>query len=537
MAEMLNRALALHREGRLGEARALYEALLQADARHFDALKLLGTVALQQGDHQEAVRLITRALEVNAGDASAFNNRAVAFRELGQLDAALADCDRAIALEPRHADAHINRGVALKLMGRPHEAVASYQCAIGLAPGNADAHNNCSVVLCELGEPQAALAHADAALQGRPQFAEAWFNRGHALQLLGELEAARFCYEQAARLKPAYAQAFVNLGVVAHDLGRVAEAEAALRHAIALQPRNADALWNLSLVLLLQGHLAEGWPLYEWRRAPAATGARPWRGGVPLAGKTILLHAEQGFGDVIQFSRYVPLVAALGARVVLGVPAALEGVLRSLGGVAGFYTGGPPPAGLDFECPLMSLPLVFGTTLQSIPAAPLYLHAPPDKLVHWAERLGPRVRPRIGIAWSGRSTHRGDRLRSLPLATLLDALPPQFDYVSLQNEVREADRAALARVAHFGAEIADFGDTAALCELVDRVVSVDTSVAHLAAALGRSTWVMLPFVPDWRWLTEREDSPWYPSMRLWRQDATREWGPVLRRLAAALQAA
>ena len=311
--------------------------------------------------------------------------------------------------------------------------------------------------------------------------------------------------------------------------------------AIALRPDAVDPQVSRAGVLLMQGDFARGWPAYETRwgrpmhRAITRELGRPlWLGQEDLRGKTILLHAEQGLGDTIQFARYAALAAERDARVILEVPRALTGLMKTLKGPDVVIARGDPFPAFDLHTPLLSLPLAFGTTLDSLPAAPAYLAADPDKAARWAETLGPKTAPRIGLVWSGSPKQGNDRNRSIPLADLLAQLPEGPDYFSLQTEVREGDRGALAsgRVRHFGEALKDFTDTAALASHMDAVVSVCTAGAHLAGALGKDTRVMLANMGTcWRWLTEREDSPWYPSMRLYRQGADNDWRPVFARIA------
>jgi len=252
-----------------------------------------------------------------------------------------------------------------------------------------------------------------------------------------------------------------------------------------------------------------------------------------LAGKPILIHSEQGLGDTIQFARYLPLLADRGARVVFELPASLLGVLQGMSGVSDFVVQGQALPAADFHCPLLSLPLAFKTTLESIPSPAPYLKADAQKVKQWSERLGPKSRPRIGLVWSGNSQHKNDHNRSILLESLLLQLPERFDWVSLQRDLRDADHRVLERhpgLRHFGAELEDFTDTAALCALMDLVISVDTSVAHLSGALGRPTWILLPHLPDWRWLLDRHDSPWYASATLYRQETAGQWDNVIAQL-------
>jgi Glycosyltransferase family 9 (heptosyltransferase) len=306
---------------------------------------------------------------------------------------------------------------------------------------------------------------------------------------------------------------------------------------------------HLGLLRLLTGDFAGGWPQYEWRwkTHPLAAAKRDfaqplWRGVEPIAGKTILIHSEQGFGDAIQFCRYVPLLAARGARVILEVERPLLGLMRELAGVAMVVAKGDALPDCDLQCPLLSLPLAFGTQIETIPSQTPYLAAPVPAASSWSARLGPKLgpnpRPRIGLAWSGRPTYRNDHIRSISLHALLPLLDVDATFVSLQKDVRSEDVALLQQrrdILHFGDALADFSDTAALISQLDLVISADTAVAHLAGALARPVWILLPFVPDWRWLLDRDDSPWYPTARLFRQSQARKWGEVVETIRAALR--
>ena len=312
-----------------------------------------------------------------------------------------------------------------------------------------------------------------------------------------------------------------------------------------MRPGDARPHWNKALALLLAGDYAPGWALYEYRWKNDETKhhrrdfAHPlWLGDTPLAGKTILLHAEQGLGDTIQFCRYAKHVAELGARVILQVQPSLLPLLGSVEGVAQLVGEGKALPEFDLHCPLLSLPHALRASVDCIPSHVSYLTADAVRVGQWQQRLGPRQRPRVGLAWSGAAGHDNDRNRSIALAELLRHLPAGVDYISLQKDLRPADAAVIAGSAlrHFGDDLRDFADTAALCELMDVVISVDTSVAHLAGALGRPTWVLLPHAPDWRWLLGTDRSPWYPTARLYRQGADGAWAGVLDRLAVDVAA-
>jgi hypothetical protein len=317
--------------------------------------------------------------------------------------------------------------------------------------------------------------------------------------------------------------------------------------AIAIKPDYHEARLHKSLALLFGGNFKSGWELYESRwnvdkfTSPGRNFAQPlWLGCESLDGKTILLHSEQGLGDTIQFCRYAPMVADLGARVIIEAEKSLAGLLEKITGVSEVVTKGSDLPGFDYHCPLMSLPLAFKTELGNIPCPEKYLTSEPGKLAYWNSRLGPKTEPRIGLVWSGSNNNPKLSHRRLPLDSAIRQLPPGFQYVSLQTEVWDEDSSTLesaGNIIHFGDELNDFTDTAALCELMDIVISVDTSVAHLSGALGKPTWVLLAFSPEWRWMLDRDDSPWYPGMRLFRQGKIGDWTGVLEKLKSELLAA
>jgi len=575
----LAEAMALHRRGLLAEAQVVYEDILSARPEHFETVRLRGVLALQTGHHNLAAELIRRGISINPAHAGSYSNLGFALRKLKQLEAAVASYDRAVAATPDFAEAYYNCGIALMELNRPEAAIASYDRAIELKVGYAESYCDRGLALMELKQPKAAAASYEQAIAIKSDFPEAYYNRGIALEKLcrpqaavasygraiairndlaeaysnrgnvlkelAQLDAAVASFDQAIAIRSAYAEAYVNRGMSLHDLRRLDSAIANYDRAIAVRPDFAEAHLNKSLALLLGGDFEAGWPLYEWRWDGSETSkrhkrnfSRPiWLGNEPLDGKTILLHCEQGFGDTIQFCRYVQLVAVLGARIILEVPEPLAGVLTPLDGVSELIVKGAPLPVFDYHCPLLTLPLAFKTRLTSIPSSNAYLSSNGDRVRAWTARLGRKTKPRVGIVWSGNDQHRNDRSRSIALSSLLQHLPDAFEYVSLQKEVRDIDRATLGahgEVRHFGEALVDFSDTAALCELMDVVISVDTSVAHLSGALGRRTWVMLPYVPDWRWLLDRDDSPWYPSARLYRQDADRKWASVFERVRTDL---
>jgi len=354
---------------------------------------------------------------------------------------------------------------------------------------------------------------------------------------------ALLCYQRALAVKPDYAFALVNCGTALNYLGRDDEALASFDRALALEPELAEAHWNKGLLCLTRGDFAHGWDGFEWRwrrdseLKPRDFAQPQWR-GEDLAGKTILLHAEQGFGDSIQFVRYLPMVQAKGSRVVLELPDSLVPLTGDLARDATLVSPGAELPGFDVHCPLMSLPLAFGTTLDSIPARVPYLRVPAERLDTWRARLPRTDTPRVGLVWSGKPSHKNDHNRSIALKRLAPLLKvPGICFVSLQREYREADLAILAQfpqVASLDEKLHDFADTAGIIEQLDLVIAVDTAVAHLAGALGKPLWLLISHIQDWRWLTGRSDSPWYPSARLFRQPRIGDWDSVIERVAAEL---
>lgn len=479
-----------------------------------------------------------------AGQAAALLAQGNALRERGLMEQAAECFGKAVARQPDSVAALGNLGGALLTLGRFEEALRCFDDALRLEPNAVEALNNRGSTLYELGRFEQALDSHDAALRLRPDHAPALNNRGNALKELGRLDEALASFERALRLQPGSPLAHANRGGVLLELGRLDEALAGFDAALRLRPDYAEAHWNRGVALHLLGRHVEGWLPFEWRwrrrNAPPMRIARrdpPWLGRSSPAGASIVLHAEQGLGDTLQFSRYALALAANGARVTLLAQPALVSLLAASMPEVTVVDGSAPLPPHDLHCPLMSLPIAFGGQALEPPAGGRWLSADVERARDWAAWLGPRVRPRVGLVWSGNPAHRNDRRRSLALATLLAAMPTDLELVSLQKEVRESDRAALdaGRVRDPAGRLRDFADTAALCSLLDVVVSVDTSVAHLAGAIGQPTWILLPHVPDWRWGLAGERTPWYPSVRLLRQGSDRAWEPVLARLGADLR--
>lgn len=537
----LQAARSLQAKNQHARAAALCAQLLERAPHDFDALLLLGVLKAQLQQLDQSVDLLCHAIEVRPGSFAAYYALGYAMCQLQQFAAGVECFDQCLALNPRYAEAACDRGSALLELGRNDEALASYTLAVELQPTYADAWSNRGNALLALGQTEAAIASVDRALALAPKAASSYLTRGNALQRAGHAGLALADYDRAIALRPDYVLAYSNRAVSLKHLHRLEDAVASSDQALALDPQHADTYWNRGLTLLLQGNLRQGFADYQWRwkRATFAPIKRNfhqpmWLGETPLHGKSVLLYAEQGLGDSLQFVRYAQGLADLGARVVLEAEPALYEVFGTLAGVDQLVRQGQPLPAFDVHCPLLSLPLALGTDLDSIPAPVPYLHADPKRQALWQERLGLRTGLRVGLVWSGSPTHQDDHNRSIPLATLLAQLPSGPQYVSLQKEVRPSDQAALQAggLLHFGPQLQSFSDTAALCACLDLVISVDTSVAHLSGALGQRTWVLLPYLPDWRWLMQRSDSPWYPSARLYRQAQARDWSAPLVQIAA-----
>jgi tetratricopeptide (TPR) repeat protein len=553
----LQRAIAFHQQGRLLRARTLYEKILSAHPGHFDALHLSGVVAAQTNDPARAVRLIGKAIEINPHSATAHCNQGSAYRELEQLEAALACYERAIALRPDYADAYLNRSIVERELGQWTAALASCERVIALRPDLPAAYLSRGKALKGLRQWEAALASYDRALALKPDLAEAHCERGIALRELRRWDEALSSYERAIAAQGDYAAAYLNRGNVLKELQQLDAALASFTQAISIKPDLATAHSNRSAILLLRGDFQQGWRDYEWRwKDKYSTPTRQrknfpcplWQGDKSIHGKTILLHHEQGLGDTLQFCRYATLVAALGARVILQVPKSLTTLLSGLEGVFQVLDEGEALPALDCFCPLMSLPLAFKTTLSTIPAPVPYLKGPNDRVRFFRDVLGERTKPRVGLVWSGGFRPSQPELwavherRNIPLAALAPLKHRDIDFYSLQigqpaqselEELNSRNWDGPALIDHTAA-LRDFSDTAALIENLDLVISVDTSTAHLAGALGKRVWLLNRFDTCWRWLLDRTDSPWYPTMRLYRQSCPGDWDDVIERVRGDL---
>ncbi|MGE4044325.1 MAG: tetratricopeptide repeat protein [Acetobacteraceae bacterium] len=577
--------------GRLERHEAALERLARAIALqpdHIAALTNHGNALNALGRHAEALRSFDRALNLDPARVEALHGRGRALAALKRPEEAIEGYNRALAVAPRLLDALLGKGDVLLALERFAEALDCFERAVAVAsdpagavPAEQKAHAQFfrgDALRC-LERFDDALTAYDEALAIKPDYVEAWMGRGRVLDELREFEEALAAYDQALALRPDDAKAHDYRSRVLRDLNRLDESMAAVERALALDPNDSGALnskatllralgridealdcyrlavaasanpgpirFNHSLCLLIAGDFERGWPEYEYRwttenlskRKPQFM-QRLWLGQEDIAGLRVLLHTEQGFGDTIQFCRYATLVAARGATVILGVQPSLRPLMMSLEGPADVVDRMEAMPVFDMHSPLLSLPLAFRTTRATIPARVPYLAAPAGHQALWQDRLGPRQGPRIGLVWSGSATHQNDQNRSLALDMLRPILSSGQRFHCLQRELRPADVPGFAmsgNIIFHGHELLDFSDTAALIMQMDLVITVDTSVAHLAGALGRPVWVMLAFAPDWRWMRTGDTSPWYPTMRLFRQSRPNDWQPVIARVGAALR--
>jgi tetratricopeptide (TPR) repeat protein len=570
-------AMQKHRAGNLAEAEAIYRRVLPLVPGNIEIYINFGLVLAQQGRLVEAAAAFSQAIALRPDFAQAHAFLGSALRELGRFNEALAACSRAVQLKGDFAEAYVELGNVFCHLGKFDDAAAAFGRAVQLKPDMAPAHNNLADALFRLGRLDEALASCNKAVQLQRDFAEAHNNRGAILHEKGQLDDAIAAYRTAIQLKPDYALAHNNLGNLLCKKQQYGAAIAAYRRAIELKPNDAAAYSDLATALyktnnldpaiehyqhairinphfaqahcfmaqalLLKGDLQNGWREFEWRwnvkplKAPRPFTQPRWSGG-NLNGQTILLYSEQGFGDVFQFARYVPIVAEKGGRIILECRSELQRILEQSGMAPRFVINGSPLPEFDCQCPLESLPMAFGTELPSIPANVPYLNAAPELVKKWRERFGPDDRrKKVGLVWAGNPDNDNDSDRSISLKQFAPlAGADGVDFFSLQkgHPGKQAPPPSM-RWTDWTNDLFDFADTAALLANLDLLITVDTAVAHLAGAMGKPVWLLLPFSPGWRWLLNRDDSPWYPTARLFRQKTPGDFSDPLSRIVAALK--
>lgn len=573
-AALCQAGLAHLQAGRLAETELCCQQALTLDEQHPDALHLLGvlcfhaqqpdaavewigravrqapkaeyllslaTVLERQGRLEDAQQHYSQALSLKPDDAGLWNHLGNLLWQLGRKDEAALHLQQALKLNPQYWEAAHNCGMLLLELGRHADAVKCFDAAEKLNSNSAALYQMRAVCLSAVNRFEEAEADYEKSIALDPSLAETHNNLGLLHWRFDRLEQAFACFDRALALRPDFHAVLNNKAVVLLHLQLLDEAFATLQRSLAAAPNDAQTLFYLATLQLLTGDFERGWLAREarWRLPSVGLIDRGfsqalWRGDQSLEGKTVLLHSDEGLGDAIQFARYAPMVAALGAKVILEVEPPIQQLLGGITGVAECVGRSSPPA-FDLHCPLGTLPLAFGTRLDTIPLAQGYIPAlPAARVKAWQDRLegrlGPRTRFRVGLVWAGNPDHRNDHNRSMALRTLAPLLGCDVQFVSLQKGVRDQDRAFLnerSYIVDLTEQLTDFSETAALMSCLDLVISVDTSVVHLAGALGAPVWTLVPFNPDWRWLLNRNDSPWYQSMRLFRQPKRGDWTSVV----------
>ena len=509
-------------------------------------LATLGETLRQQGRREEALKAYDKAVQLKPDDAQLWKGLADLLVELERFDQALLGFQQVLKYNPHHQDAAYKSGVLSNEFGRFEEALTYFNLCDEVLPNHAPTLQGRARTLLNLRRLEESLEDGRRAYEFDPDSAETCNHIGACLQMLGREDKALPWFDKALVHLPNALVLLNNKALALSQLQRFDEAFALYRYIKTVHPNDATTEWNLSLLQLLTGNFEAGWAGRESRWTKTDPYFYPkfsqpiWLGQASVEGKTILIHLDEGLGDTIQFARYVPMVAALGARVILVVERPLYPLLSGLAGVSQcipFGAGDALPA-FDMHCPMGSLPLAFRTRLDTIPSTTSYLPAPDDVRVQaWEERLGNRDKLRVGLVWSGNPRHKNDINRSTSLRRVSRILDVDAAFISLQKDPRPEDKAFLAEtdIVDLTEHLSDLAETAALVSCLDLVITVDTSVAHLAAALGRPTWILLPWTPDYRWLLEREDSPWYPTVRLFRQTETRDYATVLDRVRSELR--
>ena len=524
----IDQALKHHQAGNLQQAEHIYRQILQINPQNADALHLLGVLAHQVGRNDVAIDYMNQAITSTPSNPAYRSDIGVAYQALGKPDQAIASFQEAIQLKPDYAEAYHNLGVALREQGKLEEAVDTFRRALQLQPTYAQAHNNLGIAFQVQSLPTSAgIACTENAQRRR------------------KLNEAIQCFQRAILHRSDYVEAYNNLGTAYKAQNKLEKAMESFQQALRINPNHAEANFNRSLVMLLRGDFERGWQGYEWRWKSKASLPREFRqplwDGSPLAEKTILLHAEQGLGDTLQFIRYALLVKQRGGTVIVECDNSLMRLFRSCPGIDLLVAERSSLPPFDLHAPLMNLPCILKTRLNTIPASIPYLHAGDESdsplnailKTHNGKR-------RIGIVWAGNPKHQNDANRSCPLIHF--QLLTEVEDVALFSLQKAEERTKLTlesnglnQVINLSPFLSDFADTAAAIMKLELVITVDTAVAHLAGALGRPVWVLLPFAPDWRWFLDREDSPWYPTMRLFRQPRPEDWESVFERIVLVLK--
>ena len=537
----VNLGIALSRQGKISQAVACYRQALQSSPFDAKTHARLGSALLAQRRLQEAAEAFRASARLAPAEAETHFELGNALHAMGAYEEAAQSYLRALECSPTHAEACHNLGVTRTMQQRPRDAIAAYELAIRIRPDYPEPHNNLGTLLQALRQDDHATYHYEQALRLAPDSLEVRYNLALLDQEQDRLEEAACGYRELLGRKPDHVEARNNLGNTLLALRLPHEAIGCYQQTLADDPASAEARWNLGVANLLLGRFEEGWEGHEWRfrqkQAAPRVFPQPMWDGSALDGRRILLHAEQGMGDTLQFVRYAPLVKQRGGQVILECQEPLYRLLSTIRGVDQLIAKGRPLPAFDCHAPLLSLPGIFRTTLATVPAEVPYIHVGPEAVAHWREIIaaqsGSRTRLKVGLTWAGNPLHTNDRNRSLP-ARGLEALAGLENVVFFGLQKGSAPECGLETIDLVG-KSRDFLDTAAILLNLDLIVSVDTSVAHLAGALGRPVCTLLPFAPDWRWMLDRADSPWYPSMKLYRQARPKDWTETMQQLRAELE--
>ncbi len=531
----------------LEEAIVIYKHAIALKPDDADIHNNLANALRKNGKPDEALKSYKQAAMIKPDNSEILCNLGAAFQELDNLDEAIANYHEAIILKPDNAKAHSNLGTALKKQNRLEEAEKSHNLAIRLKPDYAEAHNNLGTTLQALSKLEEAIQSYRKAIMLKPNYAEAHYNFGNALKEQSKFAEAFLSYKRAITIKPDHVEAHNNMGITLQEQGEFMEAVEIFNNAIELKPDYADAYFNRSLISLLKENFKGGWQDYEWRlrtnNYALRTFQQPMWDGSPLNGKTILVHTEQGLGDNIQFVRYLPLIQAQGGRVIFECLPSLINLLRNCAGIDKIIertSSGDGTVQFDVQVPLLSLPGIFNTTLDNIPSKKPYITPDTTYVTKWKNQLGNNSKSfKIGLVWASNPENKKIFLKKSFKLNDFKALSAiqGLSLYSLQkgpasSEVHNPPKGM--KIINLDQELSDFADTAAAIVNLDLVISIDTSVAHLAGSIGKPVWTLLPFVPDWRWMLEKDDSPWYPSMRLFRQTKLNDWTEVFEKVKNAL---
>ena len=522
--------------GDLNKASQSFKKVTELNPNYTNGHNNLGVTLKNQGKLDEAIEAYNKALSLKPDHAEAYNNMGNALQDQGKLDEAMASFNKALAIKPDYAEAYNNMGTVLKDQGKLEKAIASYTKALSLKPDYAKAYNNMGVTLQEQGKLDEAIEAYKMALAIKSEYAEAYNNMGTVLKDQGKLDEAIEAYKMALAIEPDYAEAYNNMGSIFQEQGKLEKAITSYNKALSLKPDYAEAYYNMGNAYNLKGEIQKGLELFEYRFKKQKVPSRApreklhWNGSEPIKGKEFLVYEEQGLGDIIQFCRYLPTLVKQGAKVTFKVTQKLHAILQTMDSGVTLSTTDADEGQIDFEAPLMSLPHLFKTHLKTIPSMNPYLYANHGRTKTWGERLH-TDRFKIGICWQG-SKSKIDIGRSFPLS-LFEGISkaPNVELISLhkgegEHQIKDISFDLTTLGADFDADQDAFLDTAAVMMNCDLIITSDTAIAHLAGALGCQTWVALKHVPDWRWMLDRSDSPWYPTMTLYRQKNPGDWACV-----------